>query len=451
MADSHVTSADLLAPLLDLGHRVRSAGSVAELEFMLVNDSHALAPYRQAAFWLSDNGCQCLSGVVQIEANAPYILWLGKVCKALDVDMDGNARSVTSADLDGKLGEEWDQWFPEHGLWVPLPRCPGGLLLARDLPWSRREIALLQEWADLWSHGWKALQTNSIFSLARFKGWLFGSGRSRGQTLRWLRSSLLTLFALMAMSLPVHLTVMAPGELVPVSPAVIRAPLEGVIDSFHVQPNERVTKGQTLFGFDKTLITARLEVARQALATAETEYRQTAQLALSDARVKSQLAVLAGKIEERRAETGFLADQLARTSITAPQDGIALFDDPSQWIGKPVTIGERVMRIATPEHVEIEVWVNVGDAIPLEANAAVSFYLSASPLEPVAGQLRYMAHDAIERPDGSFAYRARATLVKTTDHRVGQRGTAKLQGQKVSLVYWISRRPLAGLRAMLGI
>jgi multidrug efflux pump subunit AcrA (membrane-fusion protein) len=48
----------------------------------------------------------------------------------------------------------------------------------------------------------------------------------------------------LAGALPVHLTVLAPGELVAAQPVVLRAPLDGVIDKVHVQPNQMVRKGQ---------------------------------------------------------------------------------------------------------------------------------------------------------------------------------------------------------------
>jgi hypothetical protein len=71
-------------------------------------------------------------------------------------------------------------------------------------------------------------------------------------------------------------------------------------------------------------------------------------------------------------------------------------------------------------------------------------------LSPVSARLRYLSHDAVQRPDGSFAYRARATLEEATSHRVGLKGTAKLQGDWVPLMYWVMRRPLATARAYLG-
>lgn len=233
-------------------------------------------------------------------------------------------------------------------------------------------------------------------------------------------------------------------------PLVIRAPLDGVIDVFHVQPNQQVQVEQPLFSFDEMVIQARLDVAMQALATAETDYRQTSQLALSDAKSKTQLGLLIGKVEERRAEIDALQAQLTRARVLAPQAGVVLMDDPSEWMGKPVATGERILRIAALDDVEVEAWVSVADAIGLEPGDSVALYLSANPFSPVSATLRYMAHDAVQRPDGTFAYRIRAALTEKTGHRVGLKGTAKLHGSWVPLAYWVLRRPLATVRAYWG-
>lgn len=47
---------DPLAALVDLAHRTRHVGEAVELDFLAVNGSHALAPYRQAALWFADRG-----------------------------------------------------------------------------------------------------------------------------------------------------------------------------------------------------------------------------------------------------------------------------------------------------------------------------------------------------------------------------------------------------------
>ncbi len=439
--------------LWDLARRARQAESDRELGFILTNDTVALAPYRQAALWLAQEGVWSLSGVVQVDANVPYAQWLDAVARHLNAQGADAPRPFSAADLPADLAAEWQHWWPTHALWMgsTAPGVPGAALLLRDDPWTPEELAVLQEWAEVWWHAFAALHRPRI---TRLRGWrqrlsqLVAS--QPGQAWWRQRRVQVALAVLVALLWPVRLTVLAPGELVPANPLVIRAPLDGVIDVFHVQPNQQVKVEQPLFSFDEIVIQSRLEVALQALATAETDYRQTSQLALSDAKSKTQLGLLAGKVEERRAETDALQEQLARARVLAPQPGVVLMDDPSEWIGKPVATGERILRIATLDDVEVEAWVSVADAIRLSPGDAVSLYLSASPLSPVSATLRYMAHDAVQRPDGTFAYRVRATLDGKTSHRVGLKGTAKLHGGWVPMAYWMLRRPVATVRSWLG-
>lgn len=437
--------------LLALGQQARAATTAQELAFLLVNVSHMLTPYRQAVLWLDDHGVHTLSGVVQIEANAPYVQWVNQVCQHLRQQPDGiPLQVVRAADLPDALAAAWREWWPTYALWVRLPQ--GAVVLLRDDPWTAHEQWLWQDWAATWAHAWHALVH------PRATGW-----RRTGQRMRqlwqtqpdrrwWQQTRVRVLAGLIAVLLcPVQLSVLAPGELVPSQPVVIRAPLEGVIDTFHVQPNQRVTTGTPLFGFDEALIRSRLDVATQALSTAETEYRQTSQQALIDARSKTQLALLTGKIEEKRAEVEYLAEQLTRARVLAPREGVVLMDDPSEWIGRPVSVGERILRIAAPRDAEVEAWVPLADAVPLPAGTRVKLYLHASPLSPVQATVRYMAHDAVARPDGQYAYRVRATLSAPTDHRVGLKGSAKLSAGWTPLGYWVLRRPLAALRTTFGI
>jgi multidrug resistance efflux pump len=474
-----------LAALLELGRRARQAGSEAELRFLLVNDTLMLSPYRQSALWSASRGIETLSGLVQPELNAPYAQWLKALGRHLSqprpaTTSGGGIEAFTSADLPDDLSLEWAEWWPTHALWLPLepkrapvlpaspaqptpsgelaqasstdsaPVATAALLLARDEPWSEGEIALLQEWCATWQHAMGALHGSR-----QGRAWPWNRGAlDNPSARRWStqRRWQIAAAALIVMSVfPVHLSVLAPGELVPSHPVVVRAPLDGVVDVFHVQPNEVVRKGQPLFGFDEALIQSRMDLAAQSLATAETEYRQTTQQALTDARSKPQLALLTGKIEERRAELDYLREQLARARVLAPQDGVVLFDDPTEWIGKPVTVGERILRIAEPSDVEIEAWLSIADAIELPVGASVRLYLNASPLSPVTARLRYLAHDAVQRPDGNFAYRVRATLDEPTEHRVGLKGTTKIQGAWVPAIYWALRRPLATLRSTAGL
>ena len=251
---------------------------------------------------------------------------------------------------------------------------------------------------------------------------------------------------------PVRLSVLAPAELVPAHPAIIRVPIEGVVDEFFVAPNQQVAEGQPLFRLDLTTLTSRFNVAQQETQIAASEYRQSALQSLTDAKSRTQLLPQEGKAAERKVEADYLKELIAKAQIKSPRAGIALFDDPSEWIGRPVVAGEKVMVVASEGDAEIEAWVPIGDAIALPKEAPVSLYLNAMPLSPVDGHLRFIGHEALQRPDGSYAYRLRATL-NAGEHapHVGLKGTAKISGEFVPLVYWVLRKPLATVRQFFGI
>jgi hypothetical protein len=463
---SPVAPANPLLTLIELSRRARAAASDNELAFMAVNDTRELAPYRQAALWFGVGGVHTLSGVVAIEANAPYAQWIDNACRALAAQHDsGGALAVDPAQLPREVGAAWSEWLPAFATWVPLRGLhrrgdtqpdaaaadPAGLLLAGDTALSPEELAVLEEWMDTWQHAWGVSHRRSAWTVAALPARLRGWWNARPEGKRWRRRLGVGLALLVVLCLPVRLTVLAPGELVPANPATIRAPLDGVIADFSVRPNQMVAAGAPLFSFDQAPIDSRLSVAREALSTAEAEYRQAAQMVLNDPRAKPQLATLLGKITEKKAQLGFLEGQAQRSRVMATQAGIVLFDDPSEWIGRPVQTGERIMQVASPTDVEIEAWVPIGDAIPLAENSPLHLYLAASPLSPVSGTLRYMSHRATARPDGSYAYRVRARLSAPVDNRIGLKGTAKLAGERVPLIYWMLRRPLASIRQFLAL
>ena len=166
----------------------------------------------------------------------------------------------------------------------------------------------------------------------------------------------------------------------------------------------------------------------------------------------AQLAILQGQLAEKQLEVAYLTELAERSLVSAHRQGVVLFDDPFEWIGRPVITGERVMVIADEREVELEAWLSPANAIALKDGSRIRMYLNADPLRPVQAELRYVGHEAVLRPDGQYAYRVRGNVPLLDDrNRIGLKGTAKLEGGQVPLVYWVMRRPLAAIRAWLGV
>ena len=443
-----------LGTLVQLLKRARRAATAEELGFIVVNETHALLPYRQAALWQrharAAGKIVAVSGAAVVERNAPFMLWLNPLLEKLDDGTEpGNVRRVDAAILDsagtgGALGEAWSEWLPAHGLLVPLRTeegpALGALLLARDQPWSDGDVHLISELADGYAYAWMRFRGRRHRSLLAA---LFGHG---------LVIKLAVAAALVAVScLPVTLSALAPAEVVAFQPTIVRAPFEGVVDHFEVQPNEQVEAGQLLLTLDPRAIENKLEVASKALAVAEAEYRQAAQQAVFDDKSRALLAVLKGRAEQRRADVTYNQSLLDRVKVTATRSGLALFDDPNTWIGKPVAIGERLIEIADPAQAEIEIWLPVADAITLSPGADVDFFLNIAPESPLRATLRQASYEATQSSGGLLGYRLKATLPDSAHPpRIGLKGTAKVFGERVSLFYYLLRRPLAAARQFVG-
>jgi multidrug efflux pump subunit AcrA (membrane-fusion protein) len=248
----------------------------------------------------------------------------------------------------------------------------------------------------------------------------------------------------------VPLTVLAPAEVTAKDPFVVRAPLDGVIDRVLVQPNQRVLAGTPLFAFDSTTLASRYALANKDFDTAQEEYRQTAQLAVTDDKDRLDMALRKGKLDESAVELDYTARQLARVRVGAPRAGVAVFADPNDWNGKAVSVGEKVMLLADPASVELTAWLPVADNVDVRPGATLTLYPKSSPLHAWDARIETVAWRAEPTPDGVLAYRVKARFEAGALPPLGVMGTARIHGPWVPFAYFLLRRPLATAREWLG-
>jgi len=441
-----------MAALMELSRQARGVEQTQELDYLVVNATHRLAPYRQAILWRDVHKPVALSGLVAPDPNAPMIRWLGELHRGCLAERPAGPVDIEA--LSAADQAAWQEYLPPFALWLPddgPEAAELGLLLVREMAWTEAESALIQEWWQVWAHAHRALhggkRARPKLSLERVRTWLLPANRPWWRKrLTWIAAALLAL-----MLFPVRMTVIAPGQLVPVDPLWVRSPIEGVVAEVLVSPTDAVEAGDALFRFDNKVLESRVDVARQAFSTATAQYQQLSQRALSDDESGADLIQAAGAMEQKRAELRFLESRLSDATVRAQQGGVAIFDSASAWVGQPVSVGERIMRIVDPTKSEIEAWLPVADAVGLDAGSSVNLYLRSTPLNPVSGTVRYVAYDATERPSGNVAYRVRARIDDGSSYRIGLKGTTRLSGGWTVLGYWILRRPIATLRTRLGV
>jgi len=435
-----------LSGLLQLEQRARKANR-RELEFLMVNDTSTVVPYQQAALWErvgSAGKLTAVSGAATPVDGAPYIAWLRKALAAIaQRRLAKEMHALIPSDLPERLAAEWPEWFPSHALWCPLLAPDGtliaGMLLGRAERWQEGDLQVISALSGAYAQS---------LMLARFPRRIRSPAWSAGKGGRLALAAAVIVLA--AGLIPIRQSVLAPAEIVPFAPALIRAPFEGVVDAIHVAPNATIQAGEKLVSLDTRQLLTRYDVASKALEMARTEYSEASQGALFDIKLKSQLLLLQSKIEQQEAEVAYLAGMLQRADVVAPADGVAVFDDIDEWIGKPVMLGERIMLVASPRDAELEIQVPVAEVATFAYGSNVLFFSNVDPDRAARAHLVFASYGSAATADGVLAYRFRARLEPDEPTlRLGLKGTAKIYGPPRLLALWVFRRPIAMVRQWL--
>lgn len=431
-----------LSALLDLERRAREAKG-PELTYLMANDTAIVVPYQQAALWRRDS-LIAVSGVAMPESSGPYARFLKTALAAAAKQAAGDTAAPFAVDgaVLGIPPSDWAAWFPQAAVFIPLPDprggLAGGLLIGRQDPFHPAELQLLGA-------------IGGTYGLALAASEL-PRRRRRNLRARHMLQAAAVVLLIAAGFAPVRSSVLAPADVVATAPFPIRSPFDGVVATVHVVPNQFVHKGDRLVSLETTERQAKTEVSDKALEIARAEYAEASQQAFSDAQAKGRLALLRTKIEQAQLEADYNRAVLARSELTAPSDGVAVFDDANQWIGRPVMLGERIMVVAPATSNALDIAVPVADVVTFDPAADVVFFPNIAPDHPAYGKLHSVGYAPTVNAEGLLAYTARANLDSTSDAlRLGLKGTAKIYGPPRPFALWVLRRPLAVVREWLSL
>lgn len=437
--------------LEQLNSKARAAESEQGLLFAIANDTHALLPYRSALVFTLHHGepqLGCASGLTSVDRRSAFGSWAEQAVKAFLPQLSERQR-LGVQDLPDDLRAPWQEYWPEVVQVHPMPGAGGELLgvvvYVTDQPWPEVTLPMLNALHQM--HG-LCLQNLR----AQKKPLDFLKKLVDGRDLK-TRKVLLRVLAglLLALLLPIRQFVIAPAEIIALDSTAVTSPVEGIVAELVAKPNQPVKKGDVLLRLDDTAIRNRLESARQGLEVSRAEYLAGAHRAFVSSDKTAEAGVLKGRINERLAEVAFLEEQLQMLDIRAVRDGIAVYGQENDWIGKPVSAGQRIMELADSTQLGVNAWVPVADAINMATGQDIHVLLYADPLSPMTARVEQTSYQATKSPDGVAAYRVRATLPPQDQVRLGLRGSAKINGDWVVLGYFIFRRPLGAVRQWLGV
>lgn len=436
--------------LLQIERQIRCSETATDLGFVMVNMTRNLVNYQQAAFLagteLEPLRLSAVSDVSLIDRTTPFCAWLEKLSGVVDkLESASSIYAVETKRLPLDLLNDLKDFSPPYMLWLPLliPAKPnqrvGVLWLAKSEPWTEKEKGLLQHLASSYAHAMQVFVKDS--------GWRLW----RRRLLARKTSTIVLVATILLGFLPVRQSALAPAEIIAKDPLLVTAAIAGAVSEVLVKPGDTVTVGQPIVLIDKAEFQGRYDVAQRELERALAELRTTEQAGYVDRRRKAELAELESQVLLKTIERDYLKTRLEQTTILADKAGVTVLDDPEKWRGRPVVVGERILSIADPAQIQLEIMLPVSDAISLERGNEVTFYLDTDPLNPIDFLVNYSSFEPGLTPSQVIAYRVVADMQGSDiPPRIGLRGTAKLYGERVSLAYFLFRRPITFVRQHLG-
>ncbi|MEY2891040.1 MAG: hypothetical protein RJA98_948 [Pseudomonadota bacterium] len=447
-----------VAELIRLEGEIRNLTQVDDLWLHFVNEAGAVLPCAQALVFCArthragqrwQGRLEHAAAVNAVASDGPMARWLEALAAAAHAASGEAAAYAFDVQALGDTSDPSAQQMPlRQGLWLPLPDHRGqplrAALLLGQVPWEGHAVVIARRLAAAYAHAALAIRGRQSAS----------TWAERWPVARWRVAAAVAGIVLAALVLVrVPLATLAPVEVVPAQPFVVAAAAAGVVERVLVEPGARVRAGTPLVQLVDTTLRNDFEVAAQRLAVAQARTLRVQQAAVDDAAIKHELAMAQTEQAVAQAELDFASDMRATSVLKAAIDGVALFSDPRDWMGRPVAVGEAILRVADPTRTEFHVRVPVADASNVRVGLPVEVYLDAEPLTPRRAVVVRAAYKAEADAAGvaSFLVTAHLTDANHDVPRLGLRGTAQILGDDVTLFFYLFRRPLTTLRQTLGV
>jgi multidrug efflux pump subunit AcrA (membrane-fusion protein) len=152
--------------------------------------------------------------------------------------------------------------------------------------------------------------------------------------------------------------------------------------------------------------------------------------------------ILDAQIEQAEARVALLAEQLARTRLSAPFAGVVVSGDLSQSLGAPVSRGDVLFEIAPLDSYRVILKVDERDIGALAVGQQGHLALAGLPGEPLPIRVQKITPVA-EAEEGRNLFRVEAGLEGPSEAlRPGMNGVGKIGIDERSL-FWIWTHKLA--------
>ena len=436
-----------IARLIGLEKKSREARTQDELNFVVVNETRQIFDFINSYLLLKTPTdkyhVKAVSDLATVDRTAPLVTFVENI---INDQTSSNLKEIQNFEVDKisrSLKIKKPKNIPDNILLIPIfsPQrgLQGFLITTRNEKFNDNEVELARHLSLTYGHAYNTFLTD--FSIKDFLKKNFTGKRS------WI----IILSIIFILIIPIKITSTAPVEVVPKNPRLITAPFDGVVKNIIVNNNDKINSGDLLIQIEDTDLKNSFNLAKQSLQVAEKELLRSRQFSFSNNEEKARLAELMAQVDLKKAEVESTSERLKNSKIYSDKDGIAIVDQKNNWQGRPVSVGEKIITIANPEKVEFLIWLPVKDSLIIKENTDVKVFLDINPIKPLKGKLKRASYQSSLSPEEVLSYQISASFEGEEIPRIGLRGTAKIYGSRVTLFYYLFRKPITFVRQLIGV
>ncbi|HSC69567.1 MAG TPA: efflux RND transporter periplasmic adaptor subunit [Cellvibrio sp.] len=231
----------------------------------------------------------------------------------------------------------------------------------------------------------------------------------------------LLLFFVVALFVPLEYRISGDATLQTTEKYLVVSPQDGYLGKVLVRPGAAVKKGEALAQLkDEELRLERLKLASQVQ-----QYRQAYDAALANSS-RVEAAIANAQMEQASIQLRLIDQQLGRTQLLAPMDGIVVSDDISQTQGAPLKQGDVLFEIAAAQGFLVQLYVDERDVAAVQSGQQGQVKFSSLPGDTFAVRVKNITPISEVR-EGRNYFRVDLELIEERDVlRPGMTGTGKL-------------------------
>lgn len=253
----------------------------------------------------------------------------------------------------------------------------------------------------------------------------------RGWSARQMIVAISAVALLLSFIVPVTHTITADAFIEASDRQVLVSAQDGFILSAHARAGDVVAEGDLLATLDGKDLNLAVEKWRSEKAKNEQEYAQA--LAIHD---RSELSRLRADAQRIDAEIALIEEQLTRSEIRAPFNGVLLHGDWMQSLGAPVATGDVLFEIASAEQYRLVLEVDEHDISYIQSKQVAQLRMASLPTTVWEAELGDTLPVAVSEK-GRSAFQIPASITGDASAlRPGMEGVGKVSiGQRS--MFWV--------------